>query len=248
VVVEAADLDGAVTNVQLFLGTNLIGTFTNAPYFVVLTNLAVGTYSFQAVARDDGGLSATSSVVTVTVAPTSPITALGPIALNRQNGLFEQFVRISNPTPTDFPNGMRLFVNLGIDTTNKVWNATGTNALGVRYIDTLTPLPAGGHLDVLVQYYVPNNRVVPSPVLTAVPLPFVESAAPRPQITKITPVQTGTTVQFTTVNRGLYYLQCSEDLIHWITMPGLVHGTGAVAQCPDPAPVNKRFYRVMKLP
>ena len=39
-----------------------------------------------------------------------PVSALGPILLNHQNGLFEQFVRISNPTPQSFPNGVRLWM------------------------------------------------------------------------------------------------------------------------------------------
>ncbi len=255
VVAEAADLDGTVTNVQVFLGTNLIGTFTNAPYFVPLTNISAGTYAFHATATDDGGQSATSSVVSVTVTTTPPVTALGPIALNRQNGLFEQFVRISNPTPEDFPNGMRLFVSLGLDTTNKVWNATGTNALGVRYIDTSIPLLAGGHLDVLVQYYVPNTRVVPSPVLTAAPLPpsaakfsLSSRLAPPVRVTRITLLPLGAQMEFTTTPQGLYFLQCSEDLVHWTTMPGLIHGTGGPVQCQDTASVAKRFYRVIKLP
>lgn len=64
----AADAEGSVTNVEFFSGSTSLGTDDTAPFSLVLSNVAVGNYSFSAIATDDEGLSATSTVVNVTVA------------------------------------------------------------------------------------------------------------------------------------------------------------------------------------
>ena len=246
VIAEASDPDSMVTNVQIFLGTNAIGTFTNAPYFVALTNLVPGFYSFRAVAVDDLGLRATSSIVLITVTQSPPVSALGPIVLNHQNGLFEQFARISNPTPRSFPNGVRLLI-AGLDTTNRVYNATGTNA-GVPYIDVLSPLPTGAFVDVLIQYYVPNQRSVPSPTLLAQPLPFTIPPTVPPVLSVAARLDTHIVLQFTAVTNRLYYLQFSDDFAHWSTLSPLVPGAGDNVRRTNSLSASCRFFRVLLLP
>ena len=73
----AADGDGAITKVDFYQGTTLVGTGTAAPYSATVSNLAAGSYSFTAVATDDRGGSATSSAIGVRVnaAPTVSITS-----------------------------------------------------------------------------------------------------------------------------------------------------------------------------
>ena len=65
--VSAADTDGNVTQVQFFVGTKLVGVSTNVPYGVVWSNAPPGAHVLSAIAMDDAGLSATSSMVNVTV-------------------------------------------------------------------------------------------------------------------------------------------------------------------------------------
>ncbi len=246
VIADATDIDGVVTNVQIFAGTNRIGIFTNAPYLVALTNLPAGTYTFLATATDNDGLSATSTPVTVTVLASPPVTAIGPIVQNRNNGLFEQFVRVVNPTPEDFLAGVRVFVHLAPgNTSNRVWNATGTNN-GVPYVDSRTPLPSGGVItNLLIQYYVPDAASLPVVTLTAEPLPFVAAPLPQPRVTNLSQSAGRVTVEFTTVARYLYYLQSSDDLVHWTTIPGVIRGTGGLMRCPGSAGVASRFYRAV---
>ena len=246
VVAEASDPDSVVTNVQIFAGTNVIGSFTNGPYFVPLTNVISGTYSFRAVAVDDLGLRATSSIVTVTVTQSPPVSALGPIVLNHQNGLFEQFARISNPTPRSFPNGVRLFIT-GLDSTNRVYNAMGTNN-GIPYIDVLQALPSGGFVDVLIQYYVPNGRSVPNPTLIAQPLPFTIPPVPPPVLSIAGKNGTNLILRFTAATNCLYYVQSSADLANWSTVPGLMQGAGTPTQCTNSLSGGRRFFRVLLLP
>lgn len=63
----ATDPDGTVASVQFFSGTTSLGTSTTRPYSLAVNNLTAGTYLFSARAVDNGGLSATSAVVSVSV-------------------------------------------------------------------------------------------------------------------------------------------------------------------------------------
>src|SRR5262249_38148605 len=77
----ASDSDGIVSNVFFFDGTTPLGGTNNPPYTVTAT-LATGTHPLTAVATDNDGLSATSSVVNVSVSvPNSPpsVTITNPV-------------------------------------------------------------------------------------------------------------------------------------------------------------------------
>ncbi len=67
VTAAASDPDGAVASVEFFQGATSLGVKTAAPYAVNVANLAAGSYTFTAVAKDDKGASTTSSTVSVTV-------------------------------------------------------------------------------------------------------------------------------------------------------------------------------------
>ena len=246
VVAEALDPDSVVTNLMIYSGTNMVTSAALLSAFASVKDAPPGTYTFSAVVVDDLGLSATSGVVSVTVTQSPPVTALGPFVLNLQNGLFEQFVRISNPTRQSFPNGMRLLVTR-LDPTNRVYNATGTNQ-GLPYIDVLQPLPSGDHLDVLVQYYVPNPRSVPNPVLVAEPLPFTVPVAPAPLLTCVTKEAGDFVVQFPAAAGRLYQIQASVDCQNWMTLPGLLQGNDGVISRTNSVSGGQRFFRVTLLP
>jgi len=167
--------------------------------------------------------------------------------LNRQNGLFEQYARIFNPTPSSFPNGVRLFVSIaGFDTTNKVYNATGTNA-GVAYIDIHQELHSGAFVDVLIQYYVPNPRSVPDVTLTAEPILYTISTTPSPVLTA-SRADGGIVLRFTTAKDRLYYLQATEDMARWHSLPGLISGNGNEVSRTNSVTGGEQLFRVLILP
>jgi uncharacterized repeat protein (TIGR01451 family) len=243
-VIASAFDAGGIASVEIFHGTNSAGVFTEAPFFTTVSNAGLGVYSYRAVATDRCGHVSTSAVVTVTVV--TNIAAGGPIALNRQNGLFEQQVIVSNLTFETWANGVRLYVH--IDATNKVFNASGTNG-GVPYVDSHVPVPAGGTSIVLVQYYVPNPRVIPSPLLIPVPLPYTPPAPEPPVMARTTAVVDGMAdIAFTTQARRWYFVQYSDDLVRWFTHPVPVAGTGGVVHFTQPAGVPHRFYRARLVP
>ena len=64
---SAASADGTVTNVAFYQGTTLLANVTSAPFNYTWANVFAGSYNLTALATDSHGLTATSSVVTVTV-------------------------------------------------------------------------------------------------------------------------------------------------------------------------------------
>ena len=78
---DAIDLDGTITNVQFFAGTNKVGEISSSPWTVLWSNLVPGSYVLTAVAADNTGATTISAPVSVsvTIPPRAP-------ALNIQAG------------------------------------------------------------------------------------------------------------------------------------------------------------------
>jgi len=64
---EATDADGGITKVEFLNGTTKIGEDTTAPFAFDWNNVAAGAYTLTAKAYDNGGLTAISAEVNVTV-------------------------------------------------------------------------------------------------------------------------------------------------------------------------------------
>jgi RHS repeat-associated protein len=63
----AADNNGAVTKVDFYNGTTLLGSDTTSPYSFAWANVAAGSYSITAKATDNVGAVTTSTAVAITV-------------------------------------------------------------------------------------------------------------------------------------------------------------------------------------
>ncbi len=244
VVADANDPDGTVTNVLFLVNGAAFTNVAEAPFYFVMTNAAPGNFQFRAVATDDCGLAATSAVVNVTVV-TNAVIATGALVLNHQNGLFEQFVIISNATSETWASGVRLLVE-NLDSTNRVYNFSGTNA-GIPYLDGTLSVAPGGLLTLKVQYYVPNPRTLPKPTLVAMPLPFIHSVAPK--IVHVEPsADERLQIHFTSQDGRFYFLQYSDDLVRWKTDPIRMTGAGTMTIAPAHKAGARRFYRVLLIP
>jgi hypothetical protein len=64
---NASGSDGTVTQMSFYDGPSLLTTVTNASYCLTWSNPGVGAHALTVAATDNGGLSATSSVVSITV-------------------------------------------------------------------------------------------------------------------------------------------------------------------------------------
>ena len=260
VLAEAQDLDGTVTNVQFFSGTNNLADVTTEPFFTVLTNLPVGSYTFRAMAADDFGATGMASPVTVNVIDRPPLTFLTSVYYNPQKDIFEQRVRVSNPTYSVL-NAVRVLVsNLTNNPAITVGNRSGiTN--GVAYVQSSAAIPPGGFVDLTIEYLSPL-RVLPNPVLRA---ELVAPAGPRPPLQGtfqhinrgLLLANRSYLVEFNTQSNRVYAVQYSDDLVQWKTAQPAIAGDGSWIQWIDngepktegsPAAAPARFYRLLLLP
>jgi predicted phage tail protein len=70
---NASDPENQLSRVDFYNGSTLLGSDTSAPYSFAWSNVAAGTYSLTAIARDAAGLTKQSAAVSVTVsAATAP--------------------------------------------------------------------------------------------------------------------------------------------------------------------------------
>jgi len=74
---SASETNGTISAVYFYNGTTFLGSDTASPYNFTLSNIAAGTYNLIAVAIDANGVSASSSVVSVTVyTPSVPVVSI----------------------------------------------------------------------------------------------------------------------------------------------------------------------------
>jgi hypothetical protein len=268
VVAEASDSDGWVTNLLVFAETNLLGEAPTNLCFAVWSNVMAGTYALSAQATDNLGLSANSAIVTIAVLDGPPVGPLGPLVLNRQTGLFEQTVRVSNPSPLPIV-AVQLAITNPLPPGVWLWNASGTNA-GQVFVQHDSPMPPSGWVDFHLEYYLTNRPAVTN--LTDTNGVFnpgyaarlvAPATPPAPPATNTIPVEPimltngSFMVEFSTEANRFYYVQYSGDLTNWHTAVPAVVGVGSRVQWIDsgppktespPSSVSSRFYRFIQLP
>jgi hypothetical protein len=201
-----------------------------------------------------------SAPVSITVLDGPPLTILTAIHFNPQTGLYEQSVRVGNPTERTL-DAVRVYVS-GLPASVHVFNASGTTN-GLPYVQSAGSVPPGGHTDFVIEYYVTAGGVVPNPVL------FAELVSPD---NGGGAAASGTGIhinrefmrsdktfmlEFMTETNRLYYVQYTADLQTWKTAQPAVAGNGTWIQWIDsgqpktesaPAVTPVRFYRVIVLP
>ncbi len=258
IIADAHDPDGTVSQVQILQGPNVLLQTNLAPYIRVWTNVPAGSYQFTAKATDNVGASTVSTPVNVTVLERPPILIVQPPHFNPQSGLFEELVRVLNPTPRSL-SAVRVFVR-GLAAGMQVFNASGKIG-GVSYVQSKLPIPPGGSVDLTLEYYVPNF-VTPNPALTAeMAEPFLQAASLSNTVVPVTRqirLENGDfLVEFNSEAGRIYFVQYGNDLTDWKTAWPSVAGTGNRIQWMDngpprtetsPAPEPSRFYRIVLAP
>jgi hypothetical protein len=260
VLADAYDMDGTVTNVEFFqAGTTKLGQTNVAPYYIVLTNVPTGSYTFTARATDNLGAQGSSGPVSVSMLPNPPLTIITALHFDPQTGLFEQMVRVTNPTGSTY-NAVRVYV-YNLTTSMRVYNASGSTN-GVPYVESHVAIVPGASVDFVIEYYVSSSET-PNPTLVAA---LVEPATGggvtvvgNPQhIDRVVMLSNKTLlIEFGSVANRLYYVQFSGDLRTWQTIEPALTGTGGSIQWVDngepqtptpPATTPFRFYRVVWVP
>jgi hypothetical protein len=254
----------AVTNVEFYANTVKLGEVAglflgNNQFSLIWSNATVGDYQLWARATDNMGLSATSSVVVnVRVLSGPDMSVISAIHFNPQTSLYEQMVRICNPTPRDFSSVGIEVQNLR--TNEKVFNGSYVTNNGNPVVVYSQPVTAGSCVDMLIRYYVKTPPVVLN--VTLVPFattPMIQIATVGGIPTRITRAQflpdSTFLLNFNTDVNAVYHVQYSANLINWSTSPETVNGTGNSVQWIDYGPPATdslpntrviRYYRVVR--
>lgn len=253
IVVDATDPENNITSVTLYTACNepgglcVLQTFSAPPYVYTMSNLPPGTYQFVASATDAGGLTDVSEIVTVTVIEQPNFAFAGPISLNRQNGLFEQNVFITNTTAQPW-NGLRVYVS-GLEPGQSLYNATGTN-IGVAYVELSETVAAGSVAEVLLQFY--STSGLPAPQIQIAVNTVARPALPSLSVMAAKPKKLTNGhdyVEFSSVSQRFYFVQRSTDSVNWATVSGPLAGTGKRIQWSSNSTKKGRYrYRVLIVP
>jgi len=258
ILADAHDANGVISKVEFFSSTNKIGEATNgAPYFILATNVAAGSYTFTAIATDACGNTATSAPVSITAVAQPPLTVIAAMHFNPQTGLFEETVRVNNPTYSSF-DAVRVSV-YGLTNGATVYNPSGADS-GIQYVQSFGPVASGSYVDFTIEYYVPS-RIAPNPTLVPqLVTPSTRSSAigsgQHIDRSAMLPDKTFL-IEFASVSNRLYAIQYSKDLVNWETAQPAIAGNGTFIQWIDngqpktessPATEPKRFYRLLLLP
>jgi len=146
---NASDPENQVTRVDFYNGTTLLGSDTTTPYSFTWSNVAAGTYSLSAIARDAAGQTTQSAAVSVTVtapnqAPTISLTSPTNGATFTAPASITMTANASDPenqvTRVDFYNGTTL---LGSDT-SAPYSFTWANVPAGSYSLNAVARDAGG--------------------------------------------------------------------------------------------------------
>ncbi len=100
---NAADTDGSISKVDFYNGTTLLFSDVTAPYSYAWTNVAAGTYSISAKATDNSGATATTPVLSITVAPAPPLCL--PVSASGDDGNIPSNVLDNNTATRWSANG-----------------------------------------------------------------------------------------------------------------------------------------------
>ncbi|MFZ4394853.1 MAG: C25 family cysteine peptidase [Kiritimatiellia bacterium] len=233
-----------------FAGTNLVLQYAAG---------ATGTARITIRVTDANGFQLENTVV-VMVVPVPGVQA-GPIVLNRQNGLYEQIVIVSNASPVRASQAVTLTVT-NLSAACSLYNATGRDRCGNPEIYWSGSLPALAAMSFTLQYYTATRGVVPSATVLA----SLSLALPGPEVCGSGYAIRGFCaavgnaqaflIEFAAVPGRVYYIQYTDALTNsWRTVcPELVApvnrmqwldvGPPGTECAPKLAPV--RFYRVIE--
>jgi len=230
-----------------------IAAATNATYSIVPVSTGdAGAYCVLV----RGSCNSVTNCATLTVNECLPLNS-GTPQLSLQTGLFEQKVRISNPTDSAFA-AVRVLIR-GLAEGVQIYNSSG-DLNGVPFIQYNQALIAGGAADLTIEYYVPS-RQSPDSQLCAQPVPS-SSATQRNgaavAIERVACLADGTIlIEFPVVPGQAYYIQYCEDLLDWRTVtPGIRSDANRIQWIDNGAPKTEsfpagrlcRFYRVITSP
>jgi hypothetical protein len=187
------------------------------------------------------------------------VTAVSPITLNPQTGLFEQTVHLSNLSENqNTATAVRLLIQT-LPSDVQVYNRSGTTngSPFVRYNQSMAP---GAVVNLLIEYYRASRAAIPQPAfLVQETTVFAASATgtvmPIDRFVKLADGRF--LIEFSSTPGRTYAVQYGSDMTHWKTaVPNITAPANRVQWYDDgppktdsaPTSVASRLYRVLELP
>lgn len=251
-------------DLALKVGTLASGSSTQMLVTVQPTN--AGTFSLSAAVSATNILdpNTLNSAVTNSMTVSGFLEAdLDVIAVsqqfNRQTGLFEMGVRLTNNGATNVP-AVRLIVS-GLTNGTWLYNAVGTNTSDA-YVLYNAPLAGGASVDLLLEFYVLNRVPLTNYQLQAVAVPAINLTAPTNSGTTITNhvlSSGGFLIEFPATPGTTYTIVYSDNLSFsnaLTAQPSIVAPANRVQWIDNgppktishPSNTAARFYRVFQAP
>jgi len=182
--------------------------------------------------------------------------SISPIVLNRQTGLYEQTVRLTNGSVNTIDAARLLIQALPSDV--QVYNASGSDS-GTPFVQYSVPLPPAATVDLVIEYYRWSRVQITQPSFVAVDGTSapVTDTGPVIQIDRNVQFENGRfLIEFSSVQGTHYAVQYSSDMETWKTATPIITAPANKVQWYDDGPpkteskptTGSRFYRVMQLP
>ena len=186
------------------------------------------------------------------------VSAVTPIILNPQTGLFEQTVSLDN-TSANTVDAIRLVIQ-ALPADVRVYNASGSTAGSPFVLDNF-PLDPGSSVDLVIEYYRANRQEIPQPTFLVQDTGAVTVTASGTviPINYFTNDVSGSRflIEFSATPGRRYAVQYSSDMVSWKTaVPVITAPVNRVQWYDDgppktesrPTDAGSRFYQVIQLP
>ncbi|HWX22136.1 MAG TPA: ice-binding family protein [Candidatus Binatia bacterium] len=234
----------ALTSISIQTGATLDGRALAQNGAVTLDNNAI---TGSSATGGGGGPVASTNVF---------VTAVSPITLNPQTGLFEQTVGLANNSANTVTAVRLLIQALPADV--QVYNASGSTN-GTPFVQYNLPLAPEATVHFLIEYYRTNRLAIPQPTFVVQDTTATSVTATGAAFAIDRFVQLGNRflIEFTAIPGGRYAVQYSSDMTNWLTADPIITAPANRVQWYDDGPPKtesaptstaSRFYRVFALP
>ncbi|MDB6015687.1 MAG: hypothetical protein JWR19_176 [Pedosphaera sp.] len=252
------------TSATIGTGSGMKGTILADQSISIQTG---ATLQGRALARI-GGVTLQGNALTVTTPVGGPgsgpfvpstnlfVSAISPITLNPQTGLFEQTVTLTNGSVNTVDAARLLIQVLPADV--QVYNASGSIS-GTPFVQNNLALAPGTAVNFLIEYYRSSRQTIPQPAFVpqdGTALPAI-GTGPVIQIDSNVQLTSGRfLLEFTATPGGHYAVQYSSNMTNWKTANPTITAPANRVQWYDDGPPKtdsqptngSRFYRIMVMP